>query len=149
MAFNTIYSLLITFWYSPKCCSFDSDFYFNRQPTVSPLWCWRGMSVHNVPIDWVSWWLDGAHTWQSTSIAWPGHQNFGLLWWSGKFGKYCNINRLNKWVSPTRRWFYQWKWQCSKSWSHSQNSLCSQISIRRGCACGMLDGGCLLLFTIT
>ena len=29
--------------------------------------------------------------------------------------------------SPTRRWFYQWKWQCSKSWSHSQNSLCSQI----------------------
>ena len=40
--------------------------------------------------------------------------------------------------SPTRRWFYQWKWQCSKSWSHSQNSLCSPISIRRGCACGML-----------
>ena len=51
--------------------------------------------------------------------------------------------------SPTRPWFYQWKWQCSKSWSHSQNSLCSQISIRQGCACGMLDGGCLLLFTIT
>ena len=49
--------------------------------------------------------------------------------------------------SPTRRWFYQWKWQCSKSWSHSQNSLCSQISNRRGCACGMLDGGCLLWFT--
>ena len=49
--------------------------------------------------------------------------------------------------SPTRRWFYQWKWQCSKSWSHSQNSLCSQISIRRGCACGMLDRGCLLWFT--
>ena len=50
-------------------------------------------------------------------------------------------------ISPTRRWFYQWKWQCSKSWSHSQNSLCSQISIRRGCACGMLDRGCLLWFT--
>ena len=49
--------------------------------------------------------------------------------------------------SPARRWFYQWKWQCSKSWSHSQNSLCSQISIRRGCACGMLDRGCLLWFT--
>ena len=49
--------------------------------------------------------------------------------------------------SPTRRCFYQWKWQCSKSWSHSQNSLCSQISIRRGCACGMLDRGCLLWFT--
>ena len=52
-----------------------------------------------------------------------------------------------KLYSPTRRWFYQWKRQCSKSWSHSQNSLCSQISIRRGCACGMLDGGCLLWFT--
>ena len=50
-------------------------------------------------------------------------------------------------ISPTRRRFYQWKRQCSKSWSHSQNSLCSQISIRRGCACGMLDGGCLLRFT--
>ena len=49
--------------------------------------------------------------------------------------------------SPTRRWFYQWNWQCSKSWSHSQNSLCSQISIRGVCACGMLDRGCLLWFT--
>ena len=58
-----------------------------------------------------------------------------------------NICRCRTWDSPTRRWFYQWKWQCSKSWSHSQNSLCSQISIRRGCACGMLDRGCLLWFT--
>ena len=54
---------------------------------------------------------------------------------------------MNKINSPTRRWFYQWKWQCSKSWSHSQNSLCSQISNRRGCTCGMLDRGCLLWFT--
>ena len=55
--------------------------------------------------------------------------------------------KREKLIFPTRRWFYQWKWQCSKSWSHSQNSLCSQISIRRGCACGMLDRGCLLWFT--
>ena len=29
---------------------------------------------------------------------------------------------------------------------HSQNSFYSQISIRGGCAYGMLDGGCLLLY---
>ena len=57
------------------------------------------------------------------------------------------IVKMGYLFSPTRRWFYQWKWQCSKSWSHSQNSLCSQISIRRSCACGMLDRGCLLWFT--
>ena len=59
----------------------------------------------------------------------------------------CSVRRCSSILSPTRRWFYQWKWQCSKSWSHSQNSLCSQISNRRGCAWRMLDGGCLLWFT--
>ena len=48
-------------------------------------------------------------------------------------------------LSPIWRWFYQWKCQCSKSCTHSQNSFSSQISILCGCAYGMLDECCLLL----
>ena len=68
-------------------------------------------------------------------------------WYSECVNPYITIWGDKVIYSPTPRWFYQWKWQCSKSWSHSQNSLCSQISIRGGCACGMLDRGCLLWFT--